>query len=234
MAISKGLVIRNLMETSVLQMVDQICDEDERSANPKYLTETECRLDVACYVLNRIPQRYVSSARGQAHIEQNRSDDHQLFVDLVTLTHEGLRRVSSVRRPFYDGGSPDRSFSGCRFFLPTITGRMLNGLTFELVSDIDVELRLDDRALEMIDPRWQNPYRINQETAGTYLFWPAPPVAESDGVRRTFDLEIRVDSEDFEEFHHYVGIDATGTSENTGLIASVGEIRVPDLYLLPR
>ncbi|TVQ27381.1 MAG: competence protein ComFB [Spirochaetaceae bacterium] len=222
------------MESTVMRVVDQICEEDTASADPKYLTTEECRLDVACYVLNRIPQRYVSSARGQAHTEQDLGEDQQLFVDIVTLTHEGLRRVSSVRRPFYGDEIAERAYGGPRYYLPTITGRLLNGLTFDLISGIDVSLLADDCPMDMIDLRWQNPYTIDPGTAGTYLFWPLPVVADRDDDHRTFELEIRVTSDAYEEFHHFVTVEVTSTSDSSSLISSVGELRVPDLYLLPK
>ena len=216
-----------------MRVVDQICEDDRKSDEPRYLTTEECRLDVACYVLNRIPQRYVSSARGQAHTEQDIGDDQQLFVDIVTLTHEGLRRVSSVRRPFYGNEIAERTHSGPRYFFPTITGRLLNGLTFDLISSIDVWLLDNDRPLEMIDLRWQNPYTIDAGTAGTYLFWPLPVAADRADESRTFELEVRVTTDAYEEFHHFITVDATSSDDSSTLFSSVGELRVPDLYLLP-
>ncbi|MFW6313932.1 MAG: late competence development ComFB family protein, partial [Spirochaetota bacterium] len=141
MATHKSLVIHNVMEESVLRIVDEICDEDEASAGPKYCTTPECRMDTACFVLNRVQQRYVSSARGQAHTDLEIENDRQLFVDIVTLAHEGLRRVSSFGRSFYGHANAGIDFpTGPRFYLPTIKGRLFNGLSFELIVDVDVHL----------------------------------------------------------------------------------------------
>ncbi|MFW5718251.1 MAG: late competence development ComFB family protein [Spirochaetota bacterium] len=234
MATHKSLVIHNVMEESVLCVVDEICDEDEASDDPKYCTTPECRMDAACYVLNRVPQRYVSSARGQAHTELELAKDQQLFVDLVTLSHEGLRRVSSVRRSFYgDEHTSVTSVTGPHFYLPTIKGRLFNGVSFELVTNVPVLLLLDNEPVTMLDSRWQNPYQIVDNTAGTYLFWPAPVPAESQGIERTFEFEIRVEAESYEPLRHFFTVNRSSFDQIPDALEMSGEHRLPDLYLLP-
>ncbi|MFW5718161.1 MAG: late competence development ComFB family protein [Spirochaetota bacterium] len=234
MATHKSLVIHNVMEESVLRVIDEICDEDEAADAPKYCTSPECRMDAACYVLNRVQQRYVSSARGQAHTELELGRDQQLIVDLVTLAHEGLRRVSSVRRSFYsDEHTSVSSVSGPHFYLPTIKGRLFNGVSFELVTNVEVLLLLDNERVTMLDSRWQNPYEIVPNTAGTYLFWPTPVPAESHGIERTFEFEIRVEADSYEPLRHFFSIERTSTAQIPDALEMSGEHRLPDLYLLP-
>lgn len=222
------------MEETVLRIVDEISDEDESSASPRYCNSADCRTDAACYVLNRIPQRYVSSQRGQAHVEYELQQDRQVSVDIVTLAHEGLRRVSSVRRPFYgDGDTSAHRHTGPRFCMPTVKGRLFDGASFELVTDVPVELLLDDDRVAMLDARWQNPYRIAANTAGTYLFWPRPVAAEREGMERSFELEIRVESVRYELFRHYFVVNRTSITQVPDPLEMGGEHRLPDLYLLP-
>lgn len=234
MATHKSLVIHNVMEESVLKIVDEICDDDEARDEPKYCTTTECRMDAACYVLNRVPQRYVSSARGQAHTELELSGDRQLFVDLVTLAHEGMRRVSSVRRSFYgEGNTFVTSVTGPHFYLPTIKGRLFNGLNFELVTDVEVQLLRSQQSVPMLDSRWDNPYTIVENTAGTYLFWPRPIAADREGVSESFEYEIRVEADTYEPLHHFFTIDRTSVAQIPDALEVSGEFRLPDLYLIP-
>jgi competence protein ComFB len=222
------------MEESVLKVVDEICDEDEAGDSPKYCTSAECRMDAACYVLNRVPQRYVTSARGQAHMELELSQDQQLFVDLVTLAHEGLRRVSSVKRSFYgDDHTYVHSVTGPHFYLPTIKGRFFNGITFDLVTGVTVALLQDEALVPMIDSRWQNPYEIVANTPGRYLFWPAPVPAEREDVRATFEFEIRVEAQGYEPFRHFFTVERTSIAQIPDAMETSGEHRLPDLYLLP-
>lgn len=222
------------MEEAVLRIVDEICDDQEQTGDSRYCTSNECRMDAACYVLNRVPQRYVSSARGQAHTELELASDQQLFVDLVTLAHEGLRRVSSVRRAFYGGEDASvRAVSGPHFYLPTIKGRLFNGVTFDLVTNVDVFLLRENEPAVMMDTRWQNPYTIVENTAGTYLFWPAPVPASQADTRSTFEFEVRVDARGFEPLRHFFTIERTSIDQIPDAMDISGEHRLPDLYLVP-
>jgi competence protein ComFB len=229
------MVIHNVMEEPVLKIVDETCDDDEASENPKYSTSLECRMDTTCFVLNRIQQRYVSSARGQAHTDLEIESDRQLFVDIVTLAHEGLRRVSSHGRAFYGrGGGGIVPPTGPQFYLPTIKGRLFNGLSFELIVDVSVHLLLDNEPAVMLDNRWQNPYEIVSNTAGTYLFWPAPIPAETDSQGRTFEFEVRVEADGFDPLHHFFALERNASAQIPDALEISGEHRLPDLYLLPR
>ena len=222
------------MEERVLRIVDEICDDDEAAASPNYCTSADCRTDAACYVLNRIPQRYVSSQRGQAHLEQELQYDQQLHIDIVTLSHEGLRRVSTVKRSYYgDGDSSEHRIVGPHFYLPTMKGRLLDGTSFERISDVSVVLVFEDRPVPMLDARWQNPYRISPITAGMYLFWPEPIAAEREAIERSFEFEIRIDSGTYELFQHSFAITRTSVAEVPDALEMGGEHRLPDLYLIP-
>jgi competence protein ComFB len=222
------------MEETVLRIVDDVCNDDELTASRKYCTSADCRMDAACYVLNRIPQRYVSSQRGEAYTEQEIQHDEQLYADIVTLTHEALRRVSSVRRSFYgDGDVSVQRVLGPHFYMPMVKGRLLDGMGFEPVADVSVLLLLDDNPVPMLDSRWQNPYHLASNIAGTFVFWPEPVAADRDGVERRFEFEIRIDSVGFEPFKHYFAIDRTSITHTPDVLEMGGEHRLPDLYLLP-
>lgn len=220
------------MEGNVVKVVNQVADDDASSADPKYLTTEESRVDVACFVLNRIPQRYVSSARGRAHIEQEEDHDQQLFVDMVTLAHEGFRRVTSVQRSFYDEESRWQPARGPHVLFPTIKGRFFDGVSFAPISGVEAQLLRDGKLVPMIDTRWENPYLIDAQTAGTYIFWPAPVAAKNEQETLSFEFEIRVEAPGYEPFHHFFTVERASTSDVTlGLTAS-GEYGLPDLYLV--
>ena len=230
MATRSGLVIRNVLEDAVLKVVNQICDDDANSQQPNYMTGDECRMDVACFVLNRVPQRYVSSARGLAHIEQEIEQDQQLFVDLVTLTHEGLRRVTTVRRSFYGDEPGTTSVDGPHYFFPTIKGRLFDAESFAAIQGAEITLYRDDSLVRMVDSRWENPYKIAQPTAGTFLFWPQPVQAPPEG-NATFEFEVRVTDARYQPLHHFFTVNRIASSDGTGALIATGELKLPDLYL---
>lgn len=228
------MAIHNLMEEEVLRVINEICDEEAQKENPLYCVSPGCRQDAACYVLNRIPPRYVSSGRGLAHAEVAYKGNPQLHVDLVTLASEGLKRVTTVQRSFYRGEEAQRDLqTGPCYNFPTITGRLFNGLSFEPVTGIDVELRRDGRLVEMVDSRWSNPYHIVTNTPGTYLFWPAPESSNEPGERAEFEFEIAADAAGYEPLHHFFSVCLRSDTQRDLAIRFSQDHTLPDLYLLP-
>lgn len=228
--------IRNLMEDRVLSLVNEICDEDEQQATGRYCTSTQCRLDTACYVLNRIPQRYVTSGRGFAHLEADFQENPQLQIDLVTLVNEGLQRITSIQRSFYT----DENCPGCQdltapyyYFFPTIKGRIYNGMTFEPISNLKVNLSFQGKPVPMVDPRWSNPFIMFGSAPGTYLFWPAPIEAEANNTEHTFELAITINSDTFEPFTHYISIPVHSEPVRSPK-ANIRDFNVSDLFLIPQ
>ncbi|GAB4365108.1 MAG: late competence development ComFB family protein [Spirochaetales bacterium] len=224
--------IHNLMEDIVLRMVDEVLQEEAKKPGKEYLLSPQCRLDLACFILNRIPQYYVTSGRGMAHTVRALKENPQLHVDIVTLIHEGLNRVETVRRPYYDTPMEERSAQGPAFHIPTIKGKLLNCTNFEPVRDVYVELRLDGEILPMIDERWQNPFFLDGKLEGTFIFLPRPVPASRLGEKKSFELEIRVENDRFEPFHHFLKIDLVAVEE--GNPWKNPDYKLPELFLIPR
>lgn len=228
--------IRNLMEDKVIQTVNEICDEDAKQGQPLYNDTPQCRLDVACYVLNRIPQRYVTSGRGFAYLESDFNENPQIQIDIVTLVHEGLRRVGEVQRSFYASEETQDPFpAGTKaiFYFPTIKGRLFNGLNFEPVNDVEIVIKLSGKAVKMVDGRWPNPYSIVGNTPGTYLFWPGSLAAHKIGDEQTFEFSLEVNDERFEPFRHFFSIPVRSEAPRVQK-TMIRDYTVSDLYLIPR
>jgi competence protein ComFB len=229
--------IRNLMEDKVLTTLLEICENDETTGKHLYCTSEQCRLDAACYVLNRIPQRYVTSGRGFAYLEADFQDNTQLQVDVVTLCHEGLRRVTNIQRSFY---SEEQEIStepleGFFYNFPLIKGRVLNGITFEPAIDLEISIVCDCQPISMIDSRWPNPYSVVGNTPGTYLFWPRPLTCDKEGEEKTFEMALHIQSEAYEDFHHYF----TLTLRSSAVLAKSAlspkrDFQIQDLFIIPK
>ncbi len=229
--------IHNLLEDEVYRSVNEICDEDEQTGARGYCTSRLCRLDAICYVLNRVPPRYVSSGRGAAYVERNFSVDQQLSVDIVTLAHEALHRVTSVQRSYYHDDQPelDEPEAGRAYFnFPTIKGRLFNAVNFEPITGVDVYLLRDSAPVAMFDSRWQNPYPLVASTYGTYMFWPKPVAAEKPKEERIFALELFAECDGFEPFRHFFSIQLRASQHVERGLKQSGEYNLTDLYMLPK
>jgi competence protein ComFB len=229
--------IHNLMEDIVLDKVHEIFDEDEDGMKNKgYCCCYQCRLDVACFVLNRIQPRYMTSSRGLAHLRTEYQTNLQKTADLVAMINDGIKTVSATKRPHYSHSGSEKSPvpEGPLYNFPTIMGRLLNGNTFEPMKDIEVYLQMNGETVEMIEPSWQNPYRIIDKTAGTFLFWPHPVTANSPRMSRVFEFELEIDENNYEELHHFFELDLRAEASFNDSFHMQRTYKLEDLYLFPK
>jgi competence protein ComFB len=179
---------------------------------------------------------YVTTGKGLAHVENSFTSNQQTDADIAALIHEGLRRVSHIKRSYYD---QDRAAvrlgaDGPFYNFPTIKGRLFHGVTFEPLSNIEVSLFLGEKLVPMFDNRWQNPYTIAETTAGTYLFWPQPIKTEEEGVNHTFSFELYATGHGFEEFNHFFEVSSISESIIRDSFEIPQTYRIEDLYLFPK
>ncbi|MCA1951374.1 MAG: late competence development ComFB family protein [Treponema sp.] len=230
--------IHNTTEDRVLSLIHEIFDSIEKEAKPdRPCTCFQCRLDTACYVLNRLPPKYVVSSRGVARTESETIEKQQEDADIVSLIYEGHHKIAKSLRPHFAHNPADResplSIKGPVFNFPTIIGRIFNGLNFEPVNNIDVELLEDGKLAPMIDPNWQNPYRLIPNTAGTFTFWPKPKSTEKAGMEKTFSFSIFIRADNFEPLQHFFTIHVTSEDQAQTSFSMQRTFKIPDLYLFP-
>lgn len=225
--------IHNLLEDIVIDKVEEIFDEEESNPTLGFCTCRQCRLDVACYVLNRVEPEYVVSGRGYAHLRAEYDGDSQKTADITALVTDGIKKVSRSKRPFFphSGQKEDDSPEGPYFNFPIIAGRVFDGKTFEPVSDIEVYLTSDGQIVPMKNPNWQNPYLIARSTAGNFMFWPGPVPAKKVGERNTVNFKITVVSELYEELSHFFTLEVTSSEERLDTFCINENYLLGDLYL---
>ena len=229
--------IHNTTEDIVLTLINEISDSIEKEGNPEKLcTCAQCRMDVACYVLNRAPPHYVVSHRGAARTNRETLENQQETADITALVHEGFKRVSQIQRPYADHNqfSEDEIAANSPVFnIPTIIGRVFNGLDFAPMADTIIELRKDGKAVHMKDRNWQNPYKLVPNTAGTFTFWPGPVQAKNTGQREVFEYSVRLSAPGFEELNHFFKIPVISEIQVVGSFSMNRTFKLPDLYLFP-
>ena len=229
--------IHNVTEDIVLDAVNEIFDEIEREGKKdKPCTCFQCRLDTACYVLNRSVPRYVVSSRGVARAETDSIEKQQEEADVVTLIHEGLQKIAKSMRPHFEHRNrrdAPHSAEGPVFNFPTIIGRDFNGQNFEPLIDIDVFLMAEGKLSPMLDPNWQNPYRLVSNTAGTFSFWPKPIPAETVGAERKFEFSVAAAAPGLEELRHFFDLTITSEHDAAKSFSMQRTFKLPDMYLFP-
>ncbi len=227
--------LHNLMEDIVFEKVNDIFDEEQSSQNRGFCTCRQCRMDVTCYVLNRIQPQYMLSSRGLAHLRNNYQSDMQKAADLMGLINEGIKKVSHRRRPHvsHDHETETSTPKGPLFNFPTIVGRVFNGKNFEPLKDVAIYLYSEGGPVPMINENWLNPYPIADQTAGNYTFWPYPVGAKSVGEARSFEFELFLEAPEFDEFHHFFEMKLTAENRFNDLFHLQQSYKMEDLYVFP-
>ena len=118
------LKIQNIMEPYVAKRVNDMYDELFAEKNSFLSCDCEnCRLDTICYVLNRIPAKYVVSGRGVTHAIL--SSDSQMKADTDALIIDGIRIVNTAKRPYHTVRTSANDNLNCpAFIFPVFVGNV--------------------------------------------------------------------------------------------------------------
>ncbi len=225
--------VHNLMEDVVKKAVNTLYDR-VKGENVSWLTcDCEnCRMDTISYVLNRIGPKYVVSGRGVTHNAEYFASA-QLQADIDSLALEGMRIVSATKRPFHntERKSVDEKLKHPAFNFFTFMGTILDGNTFEPVSNATITLKMDGKLAEMYDVSWPNPYKTVKSTKGVYSFWVRPVDAEKAGVVKKFPFSLEIQADGYTEtVYHF---EAPIMSEETVRteLDSTYTLKIKDLVL---
>lgn len=192
--------VHNIMEDIVKSRVDSLYDEIKKEKASWLTCDCQnCRADAVSYVLNRVAPKYVVSGRGVTH-SSNILDDHQLRADINALCLEGIRIISSSKRPFHGLPREECKITAKKspvFNFPTFVGTVLDGNTFEPVAGAKILLKLDGKPMEMVDRTWVNPATTYMSTNGSYSFWGKPFPAEKEGITKIFSFTVEISADGY-------------------------------------
>jgi competence protein ComFB len=228
--------IRNLMEDSVKAVVDELFAAEARDHRLGYCSCDQCRLDVACYVLNRVKPEYIVSSRGLAYSEKEGLDKVQRRADVISFVKEGWGKVTHAPRTTADHEAPSAPAElaeGPSFNFPTIMGRVFDGRTFAPIGEGQVRLLAAGVQVGMVDTNWQNPFILAGGTAGTYIFWPSQVHSARPGEEGSWNFEIRVEAPGFDVISHFIELSFQSEAEVRRDFSLQRVHKIPDLYIFP-
>jgi len=170
-------------------------------------------LDVAAYVLNRIPPKYITSERGftrelvgEAGGNGNGKQRLVDIIELIALVNRGIEVVAKRRReaaPARRGTPVSRAVSEeaqsrltYYYNMPHIFGRIVDARDGSPVIAAAATLWIDDKMAASAESGWRNPYRTNEQTKGYFSFWPMVATGDSDSLR--IQMKIGFEHEKYE------------------------------------
>ncbi len=226
--------VHNIMESIVIDTVNEIF-EDKRKDGFELVDCLQCRLDVACFVLNRIKPEYIISGRGLLHFEDNYHNLLQNKVDMVTLINRGIKKIVKTERFYYNTKKTNRNVSTRYLFnFPSIIGTVLLGENFVPAENISISLLFEDTPAKMIDNTWQNPFTIVKSTKGSYTFMPAPIAADQENEERTFHFELRIENEKYETINHFFELHLKSETNLISTFSMNRTHKIEGLYLFTK
>ncbi|MDR1398912.1 MAG: late competence development ComFB family protein [Treponema sp.] len=225
----------NTNEDVVINKVDEIFESIQKQGNPQnFCFSEQHRLDTICYVLNRVEPHYIVSSRGVACFGLETVERQQLKIDITALVYDAIKKIAQNDRSLPDSAlGTNLAEDSPMFNIPTILGKLLNGVNFEPMVDVELELCLDGKRTPMIDGRWQNPCKLASQNSGIFSFWPSPVPAEALGVRQVFKFAISAEMEGFETVHHFFDVEAVSEVQCHSAFSMDRSINLHDLYMFP-
>ena len=226
-----------MMEDLVTAEVNALYEQVKKANSPWLTCDCKnCRLDTISYVLNRIPPKYVVSGRGVTHSNEIFAD-HQLIADISAVAMDGLRIISSTKRPFHTLPREEcevKKEENPSYNFPTFSGTVLDGSTFEPISGAKITLKLDGASVDMVDMTWANPTQTFQSTRGAFTFWAKPIPAAKTGESRKFEFELEIEVEGYEKSYHYFDVPIISDSTTKTELNTACSIKIRDIVLFKR
>lgn len=229
--------VHNMMEDLVTAEVNALYEQVKKANSPWLSCDCKnCRLDTISYVLNRIPPKYVVSGRGVTHSNEIFSD-HQLIADISAVAMDGLRVISSTKRPFHTLPREEcepHNEENPSYNFPTFSGTILDGSTFEPISGAKILLKLEGKTVDMVDMTWANPTQTFQSTRGTFTFWPKSLPAAKTGESKKFEFEVEIEVEGYEKSYHYFEVPVISDNETKTELNTACSVKIRDIVLFKR
>lgn len=226
--------IHNINEEIIKEIIEDYCGSDNFD-HEKFCSCRQCRLDVACYVLNNTKPHYSVSSRGIVHHELDYSAKLQETADFYHLVQEGFSVITSRKRPGIDHSidAEEKTKTGIFFNFPNIMGKVLDGKTFEPVSNTEIKLYLDEKLVPMTTRTAANPTHTENATNGFFIFQPAPVKSDNLGEESVFSFKIEVKHPDFQEYIRLIDIQSTSDNIYRNSIHMQDTLNIDDIYLFP-
>ena len=141
--------------------------------------------------------------------------DAQIKADIDALGIEGIRIISSTKRPLHSSARTECIVEASEkpvFNFPIIQGSILEGNTFEPLANATVTLKMDGKEVDMADITWANPLNTYSSTKGSYSFWPKAIEAGNADETKKFNFSIEVKRPGYDQVNY--AFDTVLISEN--------------------
>ena len=190
-----SMKLKNYQEDIVIWAVRQVL-RDER---PDLLDEPIAINDIAAYVLNRLPARYIMSERGLTHFaaEQFEENDGNVaeMIKMMMLINRAMNLIQNRRQPYSvqktDSAIVSEEQAMPLHNFPQVVGKVVDKEANVPVNNAWITLYINDAISEPAAPGWMNPCFTNPGNKGFFSFW--PHAIRTDADKNKYAMKIIVE-----------------------------------------
>lgn len=180
------LELKNIIEDIVIEEIEEL-DESKSGMLSK-----NQKIEIASYVLNRMPPMYITSNKGFANTIIKYRNDPQFFTDILMKINEGLHVIKKTSIDNINDVELDMNIP--YYLLPKIYGRIISSRTLMPVENAKLSLYIDSNLAELLYSDWSNPLEIHTEDNGVFSFAPKPLEVIPPFEPKTFHIKILVEA----------------------------------------
>jgi competence protein ComFB len=181
------LELKNILEDVVMDVIN-----DLENSKQEGITKNQ-KVELASFVLNRIPPMYITSDRGFTNIVNKYKNDPQFLADIMIRVDEGLKLVKKISI----GTQSEQDFDKTKpyFIFPKIVGKVISSRTMMPLENATAHLYINGKLSEMEYSDWSNPVVMKHGDDGAYSFAPAPQPADNPNLMTRFEIKIQIEKE---------------------------------------
>ena len=207
----KVLNIKNYQEDIVYSAIEITL----RESYPNLSKDQKSINDIAAFVLNRLPPRYITSGRGMSHLCGSILNDpaETTTIDVVMLINFAIQTILG-RRNVGDAtlDVEDEDVSPPFIIFPQIIGYVTDHTTRKPLEQAEASIasaKTGDLLLSM-KPGWDNPSHTNK--LGSFCIWPRYLNADADysldleNIDKPFSIHLSITSQGYTTFKMPINI----------------------------
>lgn len=154
----------NLMENRVSKLTDFFLKEKNVAVN------SNIRLDIIAYTLNRIKPEYITSAKGVIHT-LIKNESTQINADILSIIADAYKMFEERKDERKNSGVlPLIKESGYYIVYPSLVGNIIESDTFQKVKNAEVYVYGKGELLAGYGDNFPNPLKISETTPGKFVF----------------------------------------------------------------
>lgn len=212
----------NLMEQKVSKLADSYFKERNIPAN------TNMRMDIIAYTLNRVQPQYVTSARGVLH-SYDRSDTEE-NIEILNTIEKACEVIKRRKENTPIESIPIIEESGYYLAYPSIMGNICSANGSEKVESALVYMYYKDKLIEGYGANFPNPAVVSKNVPGKFMFCFMPKKVDSN-ESMDIDLDIVIEAENYKQYKGVLNFTVTPAFYNANDMPLFSIEEVNDILL---